>query len=121
MEMRKKILVLDDDADLLNIIDYLLTDNGYDTLTLAKGDLLTENIEQFRPDLVLMDIMLAGMDGRELCKVIKANVLYNMPVVLISGTHELEQVMSQPGAPNDFIAKPFDIDDLLRKVEYQLS
>lgn len=116
----KKILILDDDLDLLEIMDYLLTDAGYETLLLSKGDLINEHIAQFRPDLILMDVMLAGMDGREICKLLKADLLYTTPVILISGTHNLGQVMFQLGAPNDFVSKPFDLDNLLSKISAQL-
>ncbi|MCO5950535.1 response regulator [Mucilaginibacter flavidus] len=119
--MSKKILVLDDDPDLLEVIDLLLTGEGYDILTLTNGEHFEKNIEQFCPDLILMDVMLAGLDGRKLCQRIKANLRNKMPVILISGTHDLQQVMNQIGPPNDFISKPFDIYELLKRVEVQLS
>jgi DNA-binding response OmpR family regulator len=121
LKMGKKILVLDDDPDLLDIMNLLLAGCGYEVLTLESGEFITENIVQFCPDLILMDVMLAGLDGRVLCQAIKANLLNKMPVILISGTHNLGQVMHQAGPPNDFIAKPFDIDDLLKRVEFQLA
>jgi len=119
--MNKRILVLDDDPDLLSIIDLLLAGSGYDVLALADGEMITKHIAEFHPDLILMDVMLARLDGRSLCQAIKANLLNIMPVILISGTHNLKQVISQTGPPNDFISKPFDIDDLLKRVEFQLS
>jgi DNA-binding response OmpR family regulator len=112
----KKILILDDDPDLLEIMDFLLTDAGYETLLLPEGDHIKEHIEHFCPDLILMDVMLGSMDGREICKALKANLVYRTPVILISGTHNLRQVMFQVGAPNDFIEKPFDLDHLLKRV-----
>ena len=96
--MIKRILVLDDDPDLLEIMNFLLSESGYDTLALASGEFITENIAVFHPDLILMDVMLAGLDGRVLCQAIKANILNTMPVILISGTHNLKQVMNQIGA-----------------------
>jgi len=119
--MHEKILVLDDDHDLLEIMEIVLTSNGYNVLGFNKGDDIMDNIETFKPDLVLMDVMLADLDGRELCKNIKADKTLILPVILISGTHNLAQVMDMKGAPDDFIAKPFDIDDLLNKVNVQLS
>lgn len=119
--MMKKILILDDDLDLLEIMDYLLTDAGYVTLLLSKGDHIKAHIGEFCPDLILMDVMLATMDGREICKALKADPLYKTPVILISGTHNLSQVMFQTGAPNDFLPKPFDLDHLLNKVSEQFA
>jgi DNA-binding response OmpR family regulator len=117
----QKILILDDDPDLLSIMDYLLTSEGYKTLSLQKGDHIKEHIVQFCPDLILMDVMLAEMDGREICKLLKADQTFKTPVILISGTHDLNQVMFAIGAPNDFVPKPFDIDQLLLTIEQQLS
>lgn len=114
-------MILDDDPDLLDILSYFLTANGYEILTLPKGDAIFENIAIFHPDLILMDVMLAGMDGREICKLIKNDKLNLMPVILISGTHDLASTLLQKGAPNDFLAKPFDLDELLKKVSFQLA
>ena len=66
--------------------------------------------------------MLANMDDRSICRNMKADYVTNhIPVILISGTHDLAQLLHQKGAPNDFIPKPIDIDVLLRKVEAQLQ
>jgi DNA-binding response OmpR family regulator len=120
--MSKKILILDDDPDILEILSLLLADHGYEVRPLSCGDTVFEDIKDFLPDLILMDVVLAGMDGRSICKDIKENQLtYFVPVILISGTHDLADSLYLPGAPNDFVAKPFDIDDLLAKIEKQLA
>ncbi|MCO5936498.1 response regulator [Mucilaginibacter sp. RB4R14] len=120
--MSKKILILDDDADILEMVSILLVDNGYAVRELSSGETIFENIKEFQPDLILMDVMLAGMDGRLICKEIKENHLtYFLPVILISGTHDLAESLHLSGAPNDFVAKPFDIDYLLQVVDKQLA
>ncbi|MCO5948045.1 response regulator [Mucilaginibacter flavidus] len=119
--MRKKILILDDDPDILEILSFLLVENGYEVRTLHCGHTVFDDIKDFQPHLVLMDVMLAEMDGRAICKNIKENYLTCfLPVILISGTHNLAESMHLPGAPNDFLAKPFDMDDLLATIEKQL-
>jgi len=119
--VQQKILVLDDDPDLLEIMTYLLTEAGYLTLSLSRGDQINKHILQFGPDLIVMDIMLSTMDGREICKQLKADIKNTIPVVLISGSHHLSQVMDQVGAPNAFLAKPFDIDHFLKCISDQLK
>ena len=120
--MSKKILIIDDDPDILEILSLLLLDNGYKVRALSCGDTVFDDIKDFQPDLILMDVMLAGMDGRAICKSIKENHLtYFLPVILISGTHDLAQSLHLPGAPNDYVAKPFDIDHLLQVVRKQLA
>ncbi len=120
--MSKKILIFDDDPNILEIISLLLVPNGYEVRALSCGDTVFDDIKDFQPDLILMDVMLAGMDGRAICKEIKENHLtYFLPVILISGTHDLGESLHLQGAPNDFVAKPFDIDHLLRVVNKQLA
>jgi len=120
--MAKKILVLDDDPDILEILTLVLVEGGYEVCALSCGNTVFDDIKRFRPDLILMDIMLAGLDGRSICKQIKENHLtYFVPVILISGTHNLAESLHLPGAPNDFVAKPFDIDHLLRTIERQFA
>jgi DNA-binding response OmpR family regulator len=119
--MGKRILILDDDQDILDIISDLLIDCGFEVQTLSTGEQIFSVISQFHPDLVLMDVMLANMDGRVICRNLKENENTQfIPVILISGTHDLAHSLNQIGAPNDFIPKPFDIDFLLNKIKYQL-
>ncbi|SDF77914.1 two-component system, OmpR family, phosphate regulon response regulator PhoB [Mucilaginibacter pineti] len=116
--MKNKILVLDDDPDILEIISYILTDKGYEVVSLSSGEEIFQTIRQFSPDLVLMDVMLGEMDGRIICNHLKnGKDTAALPVILISASHNLAASLRQEGAPNDFIAKPFDIDRLLQKVE----
>ncbi|HTK18187.1 MAG TPA: response regulator [Mucilaginibacter sp.] len=120
--MTKKILILDDDADILDMLSYFLSDNGYEVSTMLRGDKVLETIRSFHPDLILMDVMLANMDGRLICRNLKAeSETRALPVILISGTHNLSESLNQQGAPDDFLAKPFDIEYLLHKIEFQLA
>ncbi len=120
--MKQKILVLDDDADILEIISYILKDKGYQVETLESGEDIFSAIREFHPDLVLMDVMLGNMDGRLICRELKHHSdTSSLPVILISASHDLAKSLRQEGAPNDFIAKPFDVDNLVKKVEQQLS
>ncbi len=120
--MNHKILVLDDDPDILEIISYILVGQGYQVATLADGEDIFATIQCFHPDLVLMDVMLGKMDGRLICRAIKSKIeTEKLPVILISASHDLAQSLHQAGAPNDFIAKPFNIDHLIRKVALNLS
>ncbi|MCC8423493.1 PleD family two-component system response regulator [Mucilaginibacter sp. UR6-11] len=118
----KRILVLDDDKDNLEILSFILTEFGYEVQTRICGDTVFEDIKAYQPDLILMDVMLAGLDGRAICREIKENeATRSLPVILISGTHDLAKSLNMPGAPNDYIAKPYDIDYLLTRVARQLA
>jgi DNA-binding response OmpR family regulator len=120
--IKNKILILDDDPDILEILSLLLTQVGYEVQVMSCGDTVFDDIKAFQPDLLLMDVMLAGLDGRTICKSIKDNQLTHfLPIILISGTHDLAQSLHLPGAPNDFLAKPFNIDSLLERIAKQLA
>jgi len=120
--MCKRILVLDDDLAILDVLKEILEYSGYDVNTLSRGDAVSEKIQEYHPDLILLDVMLAEQDGREICRHIKQQQdTANIPVILISATHDLSKSLDQKGAPDDFVAKPFDIYHLLDKIEYQLT
>jgi DNA-binding response OmpR family regulator len=120
--MSRRILILDDDTDLLEILSLLLADNGYEILALKSGEKVFEAIQQFKPHLLLMDVILGNMDGRFICNKIKQMFTLNaLRVILISGTHDLGASLHLKGAPNDYLAKPFDMGFLLNKIEHQLA
>lgn len=120
--MRKKILITDDDEDIIEILTLILTESGYEIHSLTQGNRIIEEIKEFQPDLILMDVMLGDMDGMTICKSIKENSLYShLPVILISATPDMEESLVLHGAPNDYLEKPFDIDVLLSKVEKHLN
>nr|WP_294794764.1 response regulator [uncultured Mucilaginibacter sp.] len=117
----RRILVVDDDKDILEIIEYILEDSGYIVEPLADGHFLFDRIRSFRPDLIILDIMLGNMDGRELCRDIKTNIeTHKIPVIMISASHALKDINSPIYQPDDFVAKPFDIDALLSCVKRQI-
>ncbi|HVW98592.1 MAG TPA: response regulator [Mucilaginibacter sp.] len=117
----RRILAVDDDKDILDILQYILEDSGYEVETLSDGHYLFEKINAHTPDLILLDIMLGNLDGRDLCREVKtAAKTHDIPVVLISASH-VAGSPGQSGAPDAFIAKPFDIDDLLNVIKGQLA
>lgn len=118
--MLKKVLAVDDDPYILDALVELLQYSGYDVTTTPKGDEVFDKIQQFVPDIILLDIMLSGIDGRDICRQIKGNEqTSNIPVIMISATPNLTQSVMESGA-NDFVSKPFDIFLLLEKIEKQL-
>ena len=120
--MMQRILAVDDNDDILEILQLILEDSGYEVDTLNDGHFLFDKIKEHRPDLILLDIMLGNMDGRELCKDVKSTKeTHEIPVILVSASHNLSDRYKPCDAPNDFLAKPFDITELLDKVQTQLA
>jgi DNA-binding response OmpR family regulator len=118
----RRILAVDDDHDILEVLQFILEDSGYEVDTLSDGSHLMDTIRDKHPDLILLDIMLGNMDGRELCKQVKRQVsTHNIPVIMISASHNVAGILNHENGPNDFIAKPFDINVLLDSVKRQLT
>jgi DNA-binding response OmpR family regulator len=117
-----RILAVDDDQDILDVLQLVLEDSGYEVETLSDAHQLFDKINKEHPDLILMDIMLNGLDGRDLCKNVKLNnETHDIPVIMISASHTVGDVLKQECAPDDFLAKPFDINILLSKIQRQLA
>ncbi|MFD2145689.1 response regulator [Mucilaginibacter antarcticus] len=114
----QKILAVDDDKDILEIIQLILEDSGYEVETLADGQHLFEKINEVHPDLIILDIMLGNLDGRDLCRKVKAKMeTHDIPVIMLSASHTITEGFTKNGNPDDFIAKPFDIEVLIQTVE----
>src|SRR5579872_3319315 len=118
--MGKKILIVDDDLSILDALELTLESNGFDVKTTDKGEEIYENIRKYKPDLILLDVLMSGTDGREICKEIKSNSYKHIPVIMISAHPGAEQSSQEVGA-DEFLAKPFEVVDLLNKVNKQLS
>jgi len=120
--MSKKILAVDDDNDILDVIRIILEEEGYEVVTLANGKHVFDIVKETSPDLILLDVMLGGLDGRDICRALKEDESFKkIPVVMISASHNLNNLLLMPGAPDNFLAKPFDIDHLLEMVKIQLT
>ena len=114
--------MLDDDVFILEALRDVLEYSGYQVNALSRGDKVFEMIHEYHPDLILLDVMLDEMDGRDICKKIKQEPdSANIPVILISASHNLSECLNQEVPPDDFVAKPFDISTLLEKIEHQLA
>lgn len=116
MQTTKRILVADDDPAIVDCIQLILEDEGYDVETTLDGALVGKLIEK-KPHVLLLDIWMSGYDGRDICKKLKANnSTKGIPVILISANKDTEKISMEAGA-DDFIGKPFEIDELLEKVK----
>lgn len=120
--MGKRILAVDDNPAILDVLNEILSFEGYEVVTVSDGKSVFDMIQKVHPDLILLDVMLNHLDGREICRALKNNSEFSgIPVIMISASHDLRSSLNQPGAPDDFIAKPFDIYYLISKVNNQLA
>ena len=108
------ILVVDDEPTICAFVQEFLEDEGYRSACASNGVEALQQIRQIRPDLVLMDIMMPGLDGRAVVRHLQAHPTYaGIPVILMSAAVRWDEAID---GPIQFISKPFDLDRLLRMI-----
>jgi DNA-binding response OmpR family regulator len=119
--MSKKILIVDDNEFIVEVMTYILNNSGYEVIALYNGNEVISHIKTNNPDLVILDVMLPGTDGLDLCKEIKGNNdTKDLPIIMCTGSDSPRLTMNNPGSPNNVLYKPFDVDRLVNMVAYQL-
>jgi len=117
-----RILVVEDDPDLLEVVQLILEANNYKVFPLMTGRPIFRIIEEFKPDLILMDIKLDGMDGRAIFKEIRTRKeTAHLPVILTSGGFSEDYIMREHLLSADYLEKPFEMALMLDKIEKLLK
>lgn len=116
-----KILLIDDDPDIRTVMGMTLTKEGYTVETASRREEALEMITAEKPSLILLDVLLSGSDGRELCRELKADEsTRHIPIIMVSGHPVAAQQFESYGA-DDFIAKPFNTQTLLQKLSKRIN
>jgi DNA-binding response OmpR family regulator len=116
--MKKKILVVDDEDDILQFLELVLREKGYEVVTAASGQEALTRAQMDKPDLVLLDIMMPQMDGWEVLKLLRVDEeTSHIPVAMLSArTEAKDRVQGLQEGAVDYICKPFALQDLLEKI-----
>lgn len=115
-----KILVVDDDEGILDAISLILEDEGYLVNIISNGNSAIKKVAVYKPDLILLDVLLSGVDGREISKNLKADTqTKQIPIIMISAHPGAKETLKQYGA-DAFLSKPFGADDLLKMIKKYL-
>ncbi|MDX9755307.1 MAG: response regulator transcription factor [bacterium] len=115
---KEHLLIIDDEEDLLDLVQYNLRKNGYSTSCVTTGEDALRRIDAIAPDLILLDLMLPGMDGLEICKQLKANPKTKaIPIIMLTAKGEEADIVTglELGA-DDYVTKPFSPRILLARV-----
>lgn len=116
----KKILLIDDDPDVQTVLRITLQQQGFSVATASQKEEAWRKITEESPSLILLDVLLSGSDGRDLCREIKATpATKDIPVIMFSG-HPSAGLHYELYGADDFLAKPFNTDALLEKLNQQL-
>ena len=113
-----KILIVDDEEDILDLIRYNLEKEGYQVVQALNGEDCLKMVESRSPDLLILDLMMPGMDGLEVCRKLKANPLTKpLPIIMLTAkTEEADIVVGLEMGADDYISKPFSPRELLARV-----
>jgi len=115
----QKILVVDDEKNIVDIIKFNLKREGYDVITAENGREAIEKNEAEKPDLIMLDIMMPEVDGYEACRKIREK--YNTPIIMLTArAEELDKVLGLELGADDYVTKPFGVRELMARVKANL-
>ena len=117
--MKSKILAVDNETDILEILSFNLKNEGYEVFTASNGLEAIEKTKKNLPDLILLDIMMEGMDGIEVCRNLKEDkATRNIPIIFLSAKgEELDKILGLELGADDYITKPFSVRELVSRVK----
>jgi DNA-binding response OmpR family regulator len=119
----KKILIVDDEVDLVETVRFPLEMEGYRVLVSYNGEDALNQARKENPDLILLDLMLPKLDGYKVCRLLKFDDRYkHIPILMLTAkTQEKDKALGVETGANEYITKPFEIDHLLKKVKAYLN
>nr|WP_294944031.1 response regulator [uncultured Mucilaginibacter sp.] len=113
--MKKKVLIIENDQDIRHIVEFVLEEQGFETLSIPEPEDLSV-IFSFKPDIILLDEFINSRPGHRLClKIKQVESLKHIPVIILSTANDIELIATECQA-NDYISKPFDIEGMVEKV-----
>ena len=116
MDMKEKVLVIDDDRNICELVGLYLAKEGYEVISAFDGVEGLRKFESEKPDIIILDIMMPGMDGWEVCRTIKKK--YSTPILMLSAKGEtFDKVLGLELGADDYIVKPFDPKELVARVK----
>lgn len=116
MVNRQKILIVDDDNNIAELISLYLTKECYETMIVNDGESVIPALDTFAPNLILLDIMLPGMDGYQVCREVRAK--HSIPIIMLSAKGEVfDKVLGLELGADDYIEKPFDSKEMVARVK----
>jgi len=114
--MSHKVLIVEDDQTLLNVLKYNLTKEGYDVLTAADGVQALDAARSNKPDLIVLDIMLPGLDGFEVCRILRREM--TTPILMLTAkAEETDKVVGLELGADDYMTKPFSMREFLARIK----
>lgn len=119
----KKVLIVDDEVDLVETIRFPLEMEGYTVLVSYNGEEALNKARKENPDLIILDIMLPKLDGYKVCRLLKFDERYkNIPIIMLTAkAQEKDKIIGTKTGADEYITKPFELEELLEKVRSYLK
>ncbi len=119
----KKILVVDDEVDLVETVRFPLEMEGFDVLVSYNGEDALNQARKENPDLIILDLMLPKLDGYKVCRLLKFDERYkHIPILMLTAkTQEKDKIIGKETGADEYITKPFEMDYLMEKVKAYLK
>ncbi len=116
--MKERIIVVEDDNNILELITYNLTENSYEVDTAQTGNDALEKIIKNNYDLIVLDIMLPGVNGIDICKTIRNDYKSNVPIIMLTAkSEEIDKLLGLELGADDYMTKPFSVRELVARVK----
>lgn len=116
MVNKQKVLIVDDDNNIAELISLYFTKECFETMIVNDGESVMPAVSSFQPNLILLDLMLPGMDGYQVCREVRAK--YSLPIIMLSAKGEVfDKVLGLELGADDYIEKPFDSKELVARAK----
>jgi len=118
MADKKKILIVDDEPDIVETLKFLIESEGFDTIIAIDGEEAFRKAKEELPDLIILDVMLPKINGYKVCRLLKFDTKYkHIPILMVTArSQEEDKVIGEETGADEYITKPFDIEEILSKV-----
>lgn len=117
-----RILIIDDDKDLLTVVQSFLLKEGFEVFPFLNWESAWQGIKNFEPQLILLDVFIPGTDGLDVCKKLKSSYFTrHIPVIVFSSYPNIAETAIYEFGADDFMAKPFEVNEIIRKINNVLS
>jgi len=119
----KKILIVDDEVDLVETLRFPLEMEGFNVLASYNGEDALNQARKENPDLILLDLMLPKLDGYKVCRLLKFDEKYkHIPILMLTAkTQEKDKLLGKETGADEYITKPFDIEEVMKKIKSYLK
>ena len=120
---KKKILIVDDEPDIVETLKFLIESEGFESITAMDGEEALRKAKEENPDVMILDVMLPKINGYKVCRLLKFDNKYkHIPILMVTArSQEEDKVIGEETGADEYITKPFDINELLQKIHLYLK